>query len=401
MECKLFLNEFCSWLPLNMHILWINIFLHCVAVLSLTGQSGAPFFACSRVHQHHQVHVPAQHVVLSLPASSPGRPCTPGRYPHSKCVRYTRQQLLAVNPAPLDPSLIPHLRELGIGFHLSSRRSCRGGRRKQHSISSNTSLPQSWPIPVCVSQAQSSRTPSRGIRHTNLTKIPLYNLKHARKLLQVGTFNAQSLGPTCKQKRSAVYDFILEHELDVLLIQETWFREHGDEGKYKELAPAGYSAKSFPRRHHGGGLAVVYKTALTNSITFTSTFPFPHSSFECVQMSLSLPQRTLHLFNIYRTHPSSKNKLKDEDFFREFPELLDLTNNSTKSASVFMGDFNFHLDRKDNLSARKFLDLLNVFDLTQSVTQTTHAKGHILDLVIHRESDKILGKKFCFSRSNI
>ena len=40
-----------------------------------------------------------------------------------------------IQPSHLDLSLSSRLRELGIGFHLSSKRSCRGGKRKQRKIS--------------------------------------------------------------------------------------------------------------------------------------------------------------------------------------------------------------------------------------------------------------------------
>jgi len=36
------------------------------------------------------------------------------------------------------------------------------------------------------------------------------------------------------------------------------------------------------------------------------------------------------------------------------------------------------------------MDILNVFNLSQSVNQSTHKKGHILDWVIFRESDNVL-----------
>ena len=48
---------------------------------------------------------------------------------------YDRSQLLSIQPSQLDLSLSSRLRELGIGFHLSSKRSCRGGKRKQCKIS--------------------------------------------------------------------------------------------------------------------------------------------------------------------------------------------------------------------------------------------------------------------------
>ena len=48
---------------------------------------------------------------------------------------YDRSQLLSIQPSQLDLSLSSRLRELGIGFHLSNKRSCRGGKRKQRKIS--------------------------------------------------------------------------------------------------------------------------------------------------------------------------------------------------------------------------------------------------------------------------
>ena len=39
------------------------------------------------------------------------------------------------SPRNLNLSLSSRLRELGLGFHLSSKRSCRGGKRKQRKIS--------------------------------------------------------------------------------------------------------------------------------------------------------------------------------------------------------------------------------------------------------------------------
>ena len=48
---------------------------------------------------------------------------------------YDRSRLLSIHPSQLDPSQSSRLRKLGIGFHLSSKRSCRGGKRKQRKIS--------------------------------------------------------------------------------------------------------------------------------------------------------------------------------------------------------------------------------------------------------------------------
>lgn len=51
-----------------------------------------------------------------------------------------------------------------------------------------------------------------------------------------------------------------------------------------------------------------------------------------------------------------------------------------------------HVDDPTNNDASKFLNLLESTDLVQNVTSPTHRHGHILDLVLSRESDNIVSK---------
>ena len=62
-------------------------------------------------------------------------PASPLDHHRTNCLCYDRSQLLSIQPLQLDLSLSSHLQELGIGFHLSGKRSCRGRKRKQHKIS--------------------------------------------------------------------------------------------------------------------------------------------------------------------------------------------------------------------------------------------------------------------------
>ena len=269
MECRSSSSDFCGSLPPNMKVVFINIFVFCITVMKLTGQLTSPFLADGRVHLYSSWQVPVHEhrVSQSPPASLLTRPC----------FVYDRTKLLSVKPASLSPSLVPHLRDLGIGYHLSSRRSCRGGRGRQRPIkvvslssqiclSSNT---ENRPRPLHLVRAST-------VNQNNLTIIPLSKKTDSLsiKSLKVGTFNAQSLGPTCQDKRVAIYDFILENDLDILLIQETWFKEKGDESKCAEIAPPHYITKSFPRSHHGGGLAIVFKTSLSGYLKIVSSFSF-------------------------------------------------------------------------------------------------------------------------------
>ena len=50
----------------------------------------------------------------------------------------------------------------------------------------------------------------------------------------------------------------------------------------------------------------------------------------------------------------------------------------TTSALLVAGDFNFHIDEPNDCDARRFLQVLESFDLIQHVSEATHKRGHIL-----------------------
>lgn len=49
-----------------------------------------------------------------------------------------------------------------------------------------------------------------------------------------------------------------------------------------------------------------------------------------------------------------------------------------------MGDFNIHIDNPKDGSAKELFYILDNFELSQHVTEPTHNKGHILDLIISK-----------------
>ena len=55
-----------------------------------------------------------------------------------------------------------------------------------------------------------------------------------------------------------------------------------------------------------------------------------------------------------------------------------------------MGDFNFHFENVENNNSRKLHDIIDMFNLPQSVSEPTHNQGHLLDLVFSKQSDNIL-----------
>ena len=105
-------------------------------------------------------------------------------------------------------------------------------------------------------------------------------------------------------------------------VTESWLNPSGDEAKFADLAPPGYKTLFFPRSSRGGGIAFVVRDSLCPRLTTTTDFPFPHSSFELVHVSVAIRQRCLQLFCLYRPPPNKKNQLTDFLFFQEFPAIL-------------------------------------------------------------------------------
>jgi hypothetical protein len=60
-----------------------------------------------------------------------------------------------------------------------------------------------------------------------------------------------------------------------------------------------------------------------------------------------------------------------------------------KGNLVVSGDFNIHVDDISSVHTKHFLDLLDLFGLTQHVTCPTHTQGHTLDLIITRQETSI------------
>ena len=215
----------------------------------------------------------------------------------------------------------------------------------------------------------------------------LANIKRIKSSnnLNIAVFNSHSV--QAREKRIGIYNLILDKNIDILFITETWLNTCGEEGKLKEMTPPHYSIKSLPRGSKGGGILVIYKDHLP--VIIKSDFSFQHKSFEILQLSLTSPQH-VHFFCLYRNPPSKKNKLKNSDFLEEFPDLLDHTN-LLRGKSIILGDFNVPFNNKDHYLTKQVLDLSDSFGYNQAVNEPTfYRSGNIIDWVLYKETDDLL-----------
>ena len=109
---------FCAPVPLRMAILRILI-----STWLLAANFGPrPLYPVADSRAHVQDMITGVREPSFYNTACQGERCDP------TCVRYTRDQLLAISPARLTPDLTSRLRKFDIGFCLPCKRSRRGGK---------------------------------------------------------------------------------------------------------------------------------------------------------------------------------------------------------------------------------------------------------------------------------
>ena len=205
------------------------------------------------------------------------------------------------------------------------------------------------------------------------------------KRLKYSTFalmNARSV----RNKTDDIKDYIHENDVDVLAITESHLRPD-DDVSIGEITPDGYSLSHVPRlSRSGGGVALIHRTAIKMQVLNVSRKPH---SFEVLETTLTSKGSSLRMIVVYRPPRSAINTHTVSNFIDEFSDML-TEHITSKCPLLIVGDFNIHLDNTSDVDACNFLSHMSSCGLTQHVRDSTHEKGHILDLVITRDTDKLV-----------
>ncbi len=225
------------------------------------------------------------------------------------------------------------------------------------------------------------------VNYSNLITIPIQNKPEKKQLsakVRLGLWNARSI----LKKSAAVCDIIQSNRLDMLALTETWLTTDVNNNSLSEILHnlKDFSIVQIPRATgKGGGVTLLHRKAFSISI-HTNSQP---KSFELLDASLKFKESICRVIVLYRPPPSRKNKLTTNLFFDEFSQYMESTI-ITNEPILICGDFNLHIDVKDNPDALRFLDFLTSFNLKQHVTGSTHKCGHTLDLIITRNDESLV-----------
>ncbi|KAK6178226.1 hypothetical protein SNE40_013035 [Patella caerulea] len=208
--------------------------------------------------------------------------------------------------------------------------------------------------------------------------------QNARKLkLRCALWNSRSLNG----KVSGLSSVILEDQLDIIFLTETWLTGKNDPIITEISASISdfnfYQVSRSSRR--GGGVGILARSNLSINSKREHNF----RSFQCLEVAFRCGSCVLRTLTIYRPPESKKNTSTKKDFLDEFSVLLE-TLNTLPGYLVLCGDFNLHVDNCDDRYVKQFLETLDLWGLQQHVKSSTHDKGHILDLIITRSSDEII-----------
>ena len=149
----------------------------------------------------------------------------------------------------------------------------------------------------------------------------------------------------------------------------------------RDITPEGYCMFSNPRdARRGGGVAIICKNGIICKMKKRNDI---FESFEFLQLDVIIDSKRVSIFPIYRPEPNATTM---NVFFNEFSDLLEVTSILSHHI-IFLGDFNIHLDEKNNSNSMVFCDILASFNVVQHVGEATHESGHLLELVITRPTD--------------
>lgn len=183
-----------------------------------------------------------------------------------------------------------------------------------------------------------------------------------------------------RNKTIVLRDYVTDNCVDIFCLTESWVKET-ETAIISELVPETHVFHNCSREGRGGGVGII----LSKFLQGIKSVGLKYLHFECIQVHFTHRNTKIYIYVIYRP-PSSVFS----EFLMEFEGFL--MESSELDGNVFyVGDFNVWIEDLNNFETKQFVDILDNFDLVNRVREPTFISGHVLDLLITRKNDSILG----------
>lgn len=162
-----------------------------------------------------------------------------------------------------------------------------------------------------------------------------------------------------------------DNSVDVAFVTETWFSGESGTTTYA-IREAGYEIEHSYRGKRGGGVAIIYKSNITNIKADGKIKNYESFMYKNVILNGKV---NINLACLYRLQ-----EIPDAKFITDLEDFLSI--HSYKSDTLLLtGDFNLHYEVTDSKYVKELANLTSSFGLSQFVMGPTHKLGHTIDLV--------------------
>lgn len=181
-----------------------------------------------------------------------------------KSVSPTVQTSRHIQAQPLSCSVWSAICDAGI---VKRMRGCRGGR-------SSAVTHRIWPLEpalrVNTKKAYSNSVSTKADRRVhstvtngfiNIIRIrcqPIKSTVNTSKPMSFAVLNTRSV----RKKTLPVKDLVVEQDVDIFAITESWLSSESDEFIIRDLCLTGYEFHNVPRGSRGGGLGILHKSTI-------------------------------------------------------------------------------------------------------------------------------------------
>ena len=211
----------------------------------------------------------------------------------------------------------------------------------------------------------------------------LQNLRHIEALTRTDPshnsaltlVNTQSL----KNKDTIQLDHLIEMKTDICIVTETWLKENDDSWlECSDISRNGYKIQTHNRNiRKGGGLAIMYRSNLNVSVIEANQT----RSMEYAIWKVNTGTVIINIIAIYHPPYSDINQSTNAMFLDDLADsfvihLMSLSN------IIVVGDFNLHIDKKNDPVVNLLKEMVQAFGLDCQVNLSTHQSGHTLDLIL-------------------
>ena len=182
-----------------------------------------------------------------------------------------------------------------------------------------------------------------------------------------------------KNKDTILLHHLIEMKTDICIVTETWLKENDDTWlECSDISRNGYKIQTHNRNiRKGRGLAIVYRSNLNVSVIEANQT----RSMEYAIWKVNTGTVIINIIAIYHPPYSDINQSTNAIFFDDLADIFE-KHLMSLSNIVVVGDFNLHIDKKNDPGVNLFKDMVQAFGLDCQLNFPTHQSGHTLNIIL-------------------